>query len=87
MTYCIRVGDDLFIKRTAQFGLFHGAIQYTDRQDQALQFTHKQDAEQRAEVACMRIKRSVEIDGKEWHKLQKLGLAADVSFTVESMPG
>lgn len=55
MSFVIKTSKG-YVKRTSNFGLFHGSIVLTDSKDDAYRFTRKRDAEVRAGVVRSRTK-------------------------------
>lgn len=55
MSFVIKTSKG-YVKRTSNFGLFHGSIVLTDNKDDAYRFTRKADAERRADTARARTK-------------------------------
>ena len=75
-----------YIKRTSNFGMFHGSIILTDDSAEAYRFTRKHDAHQRGLTAMGRTK---EADGRGmWYSEQgrdyeKFG--GPLTFTLEEV--
>ncbi len=55
MGYAIRIGDAQFVKRTAQFGNFHGRLVLTSEPREARIWTRKGDAIYKAQTVQYRI--------------------------------
>lgn len=78
MAYIIRIGDRHYIKRTSDFGAFHGSVVITDDIEDARRFTRKADANRRQNCLIWRIN-TYETDA---HKLDVRGLLdADIVVT------